>query len=160
MPFESENLLDDIKLNNRRILAENELEHSIIYALLNKEQGIYNAALIGEINNYAPVKKYERDYTILQGPIYVPISPANADIDKNIQRARASWSPSWFLERLIPGGEMDYKAGPGNKKYEDFGNFNYGAVALAFGLTEQTALRGAGLVQTIVNISNFIKKRI
>ncbi|MYL82877.1 hypothetical protein GTA51_06965 [Desulfovibrio aerotolerans] len=153
MPFESESLLDDMKLNNRLILAESELEHSIIYALLNKAQEIDNAALLREINKYTPVQKFERDYTMLQGPIYVPISPANADIDKNIQRARASWSPSWFLEKLAPGGEMDYKAGHGNIKYEDFGNFNYGAVALAFGLSEKVALRGAGLVQTIVDIS-------
>ena len=90
-------MLDDLKLKNKLISAESELEHSIIYALLNKEQEIYNAALLEEINKYSSVPKYERYATILNGPIYVPNSPPNADIDWNIKRACASWSPSWFL---------------------------------------------------------------
>ncbi|MEA4856905.1 polymorphic toxin type 44 domain-containing protein [Solidesulfovibrio sp.] len=53
---------------------------------------------------------------------------------------------------------MDYKHGPGNRKYEDFGNFNYGAVALAFGLSTGAALRGAGLVQILVNMYRKIQE--
>ena len=48
-------------------------------------------------------------------------------------------------------GEMDYKRGPGKRLYEDFANVDYGAVALGFVLSEEAALRAAGLVQILVN---------
>lgn len=37
--------------------------------------------------------------------------------------------------------------------------FNYGAVALGFGLSEEVALRAAGLVQVLVNSYNMMAKR-
>jgi hypothetical protein len=158
MAFDPATFLENMKLENKLISAQGELERSIIYALLHKAQEVDNATLNEEINKYYPKPRFEQNQAVLAEPISIPISPANVDIDWNIQRARSSWSPSWFLERLAPGGEMDYKNGPGNIIYEDFGNFNYGAVALAFGVREQAVLRAAGLVQILVNTYNLLKK--
>jgi len=160
MPFDPETFLEDMKLENKILSAEIELERSVVYALLHKAQEIDNAALRDEVNKYYPSPRLERNNTILTGQIYIPTSPPNVDIDWNIQRARTSWSPSWFLERLAPGGEMDYKRGKGNKIYEDFGNFNYGAVARGFGFSEETALRAAGLVQILVDSSIMLKTSV
>lgn len=140
--------------------AESELETSLVYALLNKAQQIDNARLREELKPYWPPEyKSYKEVPGLVFPIDVPVSPPQVDIDWNIQRARLSFNPIWFLERLAPGGEMDYKRYEGRLRYEDFGNFNYGAVALAFGLNEEGALRGAGLIQIISNTTSFVEKK-
>lgn len=149
MPRTPQEILDAMKLENKLFIAETELENSLIYAVIGKAQRLDNEMLYGQ----SPQQSV-KDST----PIRVPTAPPEADIDWNIRRARVSVSPSWFLERLAPGGEMDYKLRDSRLSYEDFGNFNYGAVALAFGLSEQTALRGAGLVQAIVDIKKYVKK--
>lgn len=151
MPFDPREFSESLRLETVITSAEIELENSLVYALYSKAQEFDYAQLRNEINNYIPKNKVSKELSGYSGTIPMPISPQSADIDWNIKRARMSWSPSWFIERLAPGGEMDYKAGRGNIIYEDFGNFNYGAVALAFGLSESAALRGAGLIQIIVN---------
>ena len=45
---------------------------------------------------------------------------------------------------MRPGGEWDYKRR--GDKFEEFGNFNFGATAAALGLPYGVSQRGAGLV--------------
>jgi RHS repeat-associated protein len=56
----------------------------------------------------------------------------------------------FFAYMVRPGGEWDYKKG-GNDKYEDFGNFNFGAVGAALGIDKATLLKGAGWAQTYLS---------
>lgn len=55
----------------------------------------------------------------------------------------------WFLNQVKPGGAWDYKLQ--GSQYEDFGNFNFGAVGAALGIPLDTLLRGAGLVQVLTD---------
>lgn len=87
----------------------------------------------------------------------VPVAPPGANVDDNMQRAQqiqdalgGGMLPSdpahgimvnWFA----PGQEMDYKQ-HGNQ-YRDFGNFNYGAVGTALGMTPYELHGAAGVVQ-------------
>ncbi|MBI4318319.1 MAG: hypothetical protein HY675_07505 [Chloroflexi bacterium] len=52
-----------------------------------------------------------------------------------------------FYELAKTGGEWDIKAHYG-REYEDYGNFHCGVVAVAWGIPEDVALRGAGAYQT------------
>ncbi len=68
-----------------------------------------------------------------------------------------SWTPigpaDWFYNQVKNGGDWDYKqqAKRDGKNYEAFGNFNFGATALALRIwDEQTILREAG--STVVNL--------
>ena len=47
------------------------------------------------------------------------------------------------------GGPWDYKHGPGNEAFRDYGNFNYGATGRAAGFPEAVLLRAAGAYQYI-----------
>lgn len=158
MPYDPREFGEKMQLENILFRAETALENSLLYALHNKAQQMDYAQLREDIKRYTPTTKFEKEYLGYIGTINMPIAPPNADIDWNIKRARMSWNPSWFLERLAPTGEMDYKYSGRGSRYEDFGNFNYGAVALAFGLSEQSALRGAGLVQIIVDAYRLVDK--
>jgi hypothetical protein len=76
-------------------------------------------------------------------------------VDDNIQRAeKAIPDPGLttmpkaydMMFDLFPSGhEMDYKTA--DKKYRDFGNFNYGAFGSALGLTPYELHSGAGVQQ-------------
>lgn len=80
-----------------------------------------------------------------------PQSPPNADLDRNIDIAK---DYSW----LNPGADLafvnlvrnhkpwDYKR-QDSKKYENFGNFNFGATAAAMGFPYEVAQNGAGIYQ-------------
>ncbi len=94
----------------------------------------------------------------------VPQHPADADIDKNIASAegarRKSWTPigpsNWFYNQVRNGGPWDYKqqGKRDGKNYQDFGNFNFGATALALNIfDEQTILREAGRAQIAAGTS-------
>lgn len=72
----------------------------------------------------------------------VPPAPAGADINKNMRQADDSWNPFWFYEQVRNKGPWDYKQH--GRKYEDFGNFNYGATGSAFGIPDSVLHRGAG----------------
>jgi len=52
----------------------------------------------------------------------------------------------WFYGMVAAGNPWDYKRN-GNDKYEDFGNFNYGAVGAAAGYSSAVLERMAGWVQ-------------
>ncbi len=77
--------------------------------------------------------------------VQIPPSPHDVDIDQNIMKARESFNPFWFIEMVKPHGPWDYKRR--DPIYEDFGNFNFGATAVAFGFMEKWALEAAGIVQ-------------
>jgi len=71
--------------------------------------------------------------------------PPKVSTDQNMDEAKASWNPLWFYNQVRNKGPWDYKQK--DAKYQNFGNFNYGAVGTAFGLPEQVLLRGAGWAQ-------------
>ncbi len=57
-------------------------------------------------------------------------------------------SPLDVYQAVRHGGKWDYKQRQkGNRDYQDFGNFNYGAVMTANGWGPETILRGAGWAQ-------------
>src|SRR5262249_41354101 len=97
--------------------------------------------------------------------------PANVSVDKNIALAETlynNWSlkgqsepgsrgasasmlnyirPQWFKEQTGDHGPMDYKYLTTDMRYDDFGNFNYGAVGAAIRYSGDTLLRVAGWIQ-------------
>lgn len=98
----------------------------------------------------------------------IPAMPAGTSIDANIAEAeRHRYSlqdvgdyPSmdmasaiWFYQQVNDGGVWDYKRRD-PKKFEDFGNFNYGATGRALGFSEETLLRMAGVKQVQDNHSH------
>lgn len=85
----------------------------------------------------------------LSTQIQMPIAPAGANIDTNIKQARESFDPFWFIEMVRSNGPWDYKRI--DMRYENFGNFNFGATALAFGFQEKFALQVAGLYNVLTN---------
>ncbi|WP_428566235.1 MAG: polymorphic toxin type 44 domain-containing protein [Solidesulfovibrio sp. DCME] len=159
MPFDPEEFRTRMQLENFLFRAETELENSLVYAVVKKARGADEAGVRAQLEYYYTNSQLGKPYQpAWEGPIAKPVAPPQADIDANIRRARISYSPIWFIERLTPGGEMDYKHGKGNIIYEDFGNFNYGAVSLAFGLSTEASLRGAGVIQILANAYRKISK--
>ncbi len=96
----------------------------------------------------------------------VPVAPANASIAHNIQdaltvaaaiNANSNDSPSvgratnlgqklfWLYQQVRNKGPLDYKQQ--GSQYENFGNFDFGAVGAALGIDLDTLLRGAGFAQ-------------
>ncbi|MCL1127395.1 polymorphic toxin type 44 domain-containing protein [Shewanella surugensis] len=53
----------------------------------------------------------------------------------------------WFYEKVRNKGPWDFKKN-GNRQFEDFGNFHYGAVGYAGGIPESVLLRAAGFAQS------------
>lgn len=72
----------------------------------------------------------------------VPPAPPGADINKNMEQAKKSWNPKWFYNQVRNKGPWDYKQH--GRKYEDFGNFNFGATGSAFGSPASVLRRGTG----------------
>lgn len=88
----------------------------------------------------------------------VPDAPPGADLDANLREASAWWhrfNPTinhyWLIWRVAPGQSWDYKHQIEGKDYQDFGNFNYGAVGAAAGFSEYELLVAAGAVQVLQN---------
>jgi hypothetical protein len=75
----------------------------------------------------------------------VPPHPEAADVNRNMQDASHHWNPWWFKRQVQAGGPWDYKTK--NLKYDDFGNFNYGAAGNAMGFPDNTLYREAGRAQ-------------
>ena len=80
----------------------------------------------------------------------VPESPQGVNIDENIRLANQKGliNFGWFYNKVRNHGDWDFKqldSKPNiQSKYEDFGNFHYGAVASALGLPPEIILRGGG----------------
>ena len=91
----------------------------------------------------------------------VPVSPPDVSIDKNIEHVLqlkdylyghgATFLLSWFYSKVKNKGEWDFKQL--GRQYADFGNFHYGAVGTAIGLSEGVLLRAAGAAQSIAGTS-------
>lgn len=96
--------------------------------------------------------------------IEVPSLPLGASYLKNISEARKTFFEAqkmlgkgneskytwlWFLRKVQPGGEWDYKT-TDLKKYEDSGNFHYGVIGAALEIDDTTLLRMAGYVQELI----------
>jgi len=52
----------------------------------------------------------------------------------------------WFYQMVRNGGPWDYKQS--GRNYQDFGNFNYGAVGYSIGIPVTMLLRAAGWAQS------------
>ena len=102
-----------------------------------------------------PEGYYESEMTVTDcGDI--PPAPPGVDIDKNILLANVvpkvlGWrllplSAQWLYNQVENKGPWDYKQI--ERKYEDFGNFHFGATASSFGLPSSVAKRGAGWGQS------------
>lgn len=116
-------------------------------------------ALLGRVSTYDMLGGSYPEYgsrDAVSRIVQIPESPPGVDINWNIIRAMTSVSVTWFINQVREDGEMDYKRMPGGS-YENFGNFNYGAVAAAFGFSEQAALRAAGFVQTMTDTKRRLK---
>ena len=118
------------------------------------------------INNYDPtgLKMFPDDFT---GPLprdgyrrsemkktrcgLVPPAPPNADVDKNMAEAKKRFDPRWFKNQVKNKAPWDYKQQ--GSKYQDFGNFNYGAAGKSFGFYAQTLRQEAGRAQRAAGTS-------
>lgn len=63
-----------------------------------------------------------------------------------MSEAADRWNPLWFRTQVQSRGPWDFKHEFG-ARYEDFGNFHYGATGRAFGFSERRLLREAGRAQ-------------
>ncbi|WLQ11865.1 RHS repeat-associated core domain-containing protein [Hahella aquimaris] len=75
----------------------------------------------------------------------VPPSPVGTNIYLNIIVAKGKLSPFWFYNQVRNRGPWDYKQQ--GAKYQDFGNFHYGATGTALGFSSSTLYREAGRAQ-------------
>ena len=118
--------------------SETLLEIGTFYAIQNKIMKI----------RYGTMDKRDEDAGYIDPnvpPLKIPAHPSGPDIDANIKKARESFNPYWFVKMVMPERGWDYKRK--SPEYEDFGNFNFGATAKAFGFQEKWALQAAGIVQ-------------
>ena len=100
--------------------------------------------LAGGLNTHAYV---ENDPVNLADPIgLVPPDniPFGVDLAQNIQEARNMSFVQWY-NAVRNGGKWDYKQL--GRKYEDFGNYNFGVTARAVGIPGNIPNRGAGWAQ-------------
>jgi RHS repeat-associated protein len=81
----------------------------------------------------------------------IPPAPAGVDIRGNMRQAASHVNPSWFYNQVRNKGPWDYKQV--DPRYQDFGNFNYGATCRSFGFSERTCLREAGRGQQAAGTS-------
>src|SRR5439155_10722622 len=75
----------------------------------------------------------------------IPPHPPTANVDQNMDEAGDHWNPWWFKGQVQNFAPWDYKRQ--DLKYDDFGNFNYGAAGYEFGFSETRLLREAGRAQ-------------
>ena len=79
-----------------------------------------------------------------------PPGPLGACVADNIDIAKdyPAWNPgslAGLYDNVKNHGPWDYKRH--GSQYEDFGNFNFGAVTAAMGVSAYTAQNGAGIYQ-------------
>lgn len=88
-----------------------------------------------------------------------PSAPPGVSLDENLEFAKSQkayfsikgrgFLLSWFYTQVRNKGEWDYKKG--QPQYESFGNFNYGAVGTAAGISvahSRPACNGAAQIST------------
>lgn len=82
----------------------------------------------------------------------VPTRPADADVDANMNEAAEMWpNPVAFRDTVKDGAKWDYKRRA--RRYENFGNFNYGATGTAWGFPAEFLKWMAGRAQLNRNTS-------
>lgn len=81
----------------------------------------------------------------------IPKFPQNANINQNIEEALKHVDPRWLREQVKNKARWDYKQQ--GREYEDFGNYNFGAVCKAVGVPESYCLREAGRGQQAAGTS-------
>lgn len=138
MPRDSYRDVEGVEPKAMDAFSETLLEISTFYAIENKIMKI----------RYGTIDKRDEDAGYIDPnfpPLKIPEHPSDADIDANIKKARESFNPYWFIKMVMPEGAWDYKRK--DPEYENFGNFNFGATAKAFGFQENGALQAAGVVQ-------------
>ena len=93
-----------------------------------------------------------------------PVAPGGVSVDDNIQMARIVQAEDaqngsgivgdlgWFYREVRNHGPWDYKQQ--GSQYQDFGNFNFGAVGAALGLDLITLERAAGWASIKANPSH------
>lgn len=87
-----------------------------------------------------------------QSLISQPAHP-DADLAANIQEAQKhQWNLLWLVNQVKTNGAWDYKRG-GQLQFETFGNFHYGVVFSAAGITPEISLLGAGAYQVLSGTS-------
>ena len=79
----------------------------------------------------------------------VPPAPLGTSVDANMKLADDNSNPVWFYKQVKNGSVWDYKQI--DSKYEDFGNFNFGATGSAFGFPAGVLKRGAGWANQIAD---------
>lgn len=90
-----------------------------------------------------------------------PMAPSGVSLTQNLQISReqkeyfknggGAFLFSWFYTKVRNRGDWDYKQH--GREFANFGNFNYGAVGTASGISEQVLLRAAGAAQTVAGTS-------
>lgn len=96
-------------------------------------------------------------------PTYTPpydvssFTPPGVNIMTNMMIARLHGGPdlmtlAWFFMMVHNSGPWDYKQM--GRQYANFGNFNYGAVGAAAGISDGVLLRAGGAVQIIAGTSD------
>lgn len=129
---------------------ETKVELASFHAILNKFEQIKSGSFFDKSN--IDVKDDP-----LSTRLYIPASPPGTSIDANIKQAREAFDPLWFVSMVAKNKPWDYKTK--DKKYENFGNFNYGATALAFGFKEEWALRAAGFYHIHTNVAQKLRSQ-
>ncbi|WP_312154943.1 polymorphic toxin type 44 domain-containing protein [Pseudomonas sp.] len=90
-----------------------------------------------------------------------PAAPPGVSMENNLKESKAqkehfknggtAFLFSWFYKKVRNRGDWDYKQRGG--QYASFGNFNYGAVGTAAGISAAVLLRAAGAAQTVAGTS-------
>jgi hypothetical protein len=78
------------------------------------------------------------------GPVLIPPGPGGVNVSANMDAAR-SHTPFWFRGQVQNRGPWDYKQN--GRRYEAFGNFNYGATGRANGFPREILQQEAGRAQ-------------
>jgi len=93
------------------------------------------------------------DPTGLRPPKFVPPVIGDSAVQQNVKVAEGISSPTRFRDLVRGNAAWDYKQY--DSRYEDFGNYNFGATAAATGMFDlNTVLRQAGRAQCVAGTSN------
>jgi RHS repeat-associated protein len=114
---------------------------------INLYRYVGNASLL--VYDLLGLRGYPSNFTgpLLPGDYYIPDAPNGVSVDANIRKA-LHMNPVQFYCAVQNKGPWDYKQPKnGGPKFENFGNFNFGATAAAAGFSLRTALREAGRAQ-------------
>ncbi|MNM55704.1 hypothetical protein D3C81_668520 [compost metagenome] len=92
---------------------------------------------------------------------HYPSAPPGISLEQNLKESAAqknyfknggtAFLFSWFYAKVRNRGDWDYKQR--GREFASFGNFNYGAVGAAAGISEAVLLRAAGAAQTVAGTS-------